>query len=152
MEETIKKISRALQIQYYSFLLLSTAGFLVYEAGLLEEGIYAGDPGLQYIWSTASILITLLMVPFSLKLYSYVMTKQIDHAPLNQALKLYKKWNEIRLLMLALPTFFNIFVYYATLDNMGAFCALISITASIFCLPGEKKLKDELNINEKTKL
>lgn len=48
--------------------------------------------------------------------------------------------------MLAIVTFLNIYVYYTTLDNIGGLCALIGVTASIFCLPSEKKLKEELNI------
>ena len=74
------------------------------------------------------------------------MTKKIVKSSLQVAMRLYKRWNEIRLLMLAIVTFLNIYVYYTTLDNIGGLCALIGVTASIFCLPSEKKLKEELNI------
>lgn len=152
MRQRIRKTSRILQTEFYLFLILAAATFLAYESGILEEGIYAGDPRMSYIWSTTSILSTLALVPLSLKLYSFMMKRQVDKANLTHALKLYKKWNEIRLLMLAASTFFNIYVYYATLENMGALCALINITASVFCLPSESKLKSELNINEDTEL
>ena len=41
-----------------------------------------------------------------------------------------------------------------TLNNIGGLCALIGITASVFCLPGEKKLREEMNLitnNEENK-
>ena len=118
----------------------------MYEIGWIEEGIYAGDVRLQYIWETIAILTTVILVPLSLKLFNIIMTKKVVKSSLQVAMRLYKRWNEIRLLMLAIVTFLNIYVYYTTLDNIGGLCALIGVTASIFCLPSEKKLKEELNI------
>ena len=146
MDEQIKKLVRILQIQYWLFISLAIAYCAVYEIGWIEEGIYAGDVRLQYIWETIAILTTVILVPLSLKLFNIVMTKKIVKSSLQVARRLYKRWNEIRLLMLAIVTFLNIYVYYTTLDNIGGLCALIGVTASIFCLPSEKKLKEELNI------
>lgn len=146
MDEQIKKLVRILQIQYWLFISLAIAYCAVYEIGWIEEGIYAGDVRLQYIWETIVILTTVILVPLSLKLFNIIMTKKVVKSSLQVAMRLYKRWNEIRLLMLAIVTFLNIYVYYTTLDNIGGLCALIGVTASIFCLPSEKKLKEELNI------
>lgn len=148
MEERIKKLSRRLQAEYWSFIAIAVLAAAAYEAGWLPEGAYAGDARQQYIWNTAGILAALAFVPAALKLFNVAMTKRIAPAPLDTAMRLYRKWNEIRLGMLAAATFFNIYVYYATLDNIGGLCALIGITASIFCLPNEKRIRDELNLNE----
>lgn len=146
MEQQIKTLVRILHIQYWLFIILAIGYSVAYEVGWLEEGIYAGDARQQYIWETAGILVTVILVPLSLKLFGVIMTKRVTSVSLPVAMKMYKRWNEIRLLMLASVTFFNIFVYYSTLNNIGGLCALIGVTASIFCLPGEKKLKAELNI------
>lgn len=146
MDEQIKKLVRILQIQYWLFISLAIAYCAVYEIGWIQEGIYAGDVRLQYIWETIAILTTVILVPLSLKLFNIIMTKKVVKSSLQVAMRLYKRWNEIRLLMLAIVTFLNIYVYYTTLDNIGGLCALIGVTASIFCLPSEKKLKEELNI------
>ena len=146
MDEQIKKLVRILQIQYWLFISLAIAYCAVHEIGWIEEGIYAGDVRLQYIWETIAILTTVILVPLSLKLFNIIMTKKVVKSSLQVAMRLYKRWNEIRLLMLAIVTFLNIYVYYTTLDNIGGLCALIGVTASIFCLPSEKKLKEELNI------
>ena len=34
------------------------------------------------------------------------------------------------------------------LSSTGALCALIGLTASLFCLPGEGRLRKELHINQ----
>ena len=146
MDEQIKKLVRILQIQYWLFISLAIAYCAVYEIGWIEEGIYAGDVRLQYIWETIAILTTVILVPLSLKLFNIIMTKKVVKSSLQVAMRLYKRWNEIRLLMLAIVTFLNIYVYYTTLDSIGGLCALIGVTAPIFCLPSEKKLKEELNI------
>ena len=148
MEEQIKKLSRRLQAEYWSFIAIALLMVAAYEAGWLPEGAYAGNARQQYIWNTAGIFVTLAAVPAALKLFSAAMTRKIAPAPLEKAMRLYRKWNEIRLSLLAVATFFNLYVYYATLDNIGGLCALIGITASVFCLPNEKRTKDELNLNE----
>lgn len=148
MEKQIKKLVQILQTEYWIFITITILFGLSYEMGWIPEGIYAGDVRMQYIWGTAGILTALLIVPLSLKLFSIVMNKKINNLPLQSAIKSYKMWSEIRLLMLAIVTFFNIFVYYSTLDNIGGLCALIGITASVFCLPSKKKLKEELSITD----
>ena len=37
--------------------------------------------------------------------------------------------------------------YYLMLSNKSILCALIALTASLFCLPGEGRLRNELKIN-----
>lgn len=36
--------------------------------------------------------------------------------------------------------------YYGMLSTTGLLCALIALTASLFCLPGEERLRRELHI------
>lgn len=33
--------------------------------------------------------------------------------------------------------------YYLTLGSLGLLCALITVTASLFCIPGDKRLREE---------
>ena len=52
------------------------------------------------------------------------------------------------MLMLEAAVIINILTYYLTLSNTGLLCALITLTASLFCIPGEKRLREELHINK----
>ena len=45
---------------------------------------------------------------------------------------------EVRLALLAMPVLAGFLTYYMMLSNKGVLCALIALTASLFCLPGEK--------------
>jgi len=148
MDEKLKRIILHLQIQYAVFIFFVLLLGISYEMEWLPTGLYAIDPRMQYILETVGILVTIAFVPFSLKLYSRVYTRYIQNAPLLKALKLYELWSSIRLLLLVVAVLLNIVVYYLTLDNIGGLCALIGITASLFCLPGENKMRKEMNIEE----
>ncbi len=146
MDQQIKAVARALQIQYGLYLGISILLVVLHETNILPTGVYAGDANMEYLLETASILITIALVPLSLKIFSVKMEKVIKVTALENALKLYQRWSTVRLMIIAFVTFLNILIYYMTLNNIGALCGLIGVTASVFCLPGEKRLREELDI------
>ncbi|EJW91995.1 hypothetical protein, membrane [gut metagenome] len=64
------------------------------------------------------------------------------------ALRLYVRWYAVRLFLLALPVGFGFLSYYMLMSSKGVLCALIGLTASLFCLPGEERLRRELHIEK----
>jgi hypothetical protein len=144
----LNQVVRNLRIQYGLFWLLPALLAIAYETDLLPVGLCADDPQMRYVWETAGILTAIVCVPSSLKLFSFVLKKKINEADLTGALPQYVFWNGVRLGILEVAALLNIFVYYQTLGNVGAFCGLIALTASAFCLPGEKRMREELNVTE----
>jgi len=154
MDKQIKAVNRIMQTQYGLYIGITILLIVLFQSGIILEGAYAADFEMQYILETIGILTTIALVPFSLKVFSMKLNKVIKEAELQKALKLYQYWSNVRLMILAVVTFLNIFIYYMTLNSIGGLCALIGITASVFCLPGEKKLREELNLvtnNEENK-
>lgn len=140
--------------QYLIYLAVAILLVVLYQSEVILEGAYAADFGMQYILETIGIITTIALLPLSLKLFSIKLNKEIKEAGFENALKLYKQWSTIRLMILAFLTYLNIIIYYMTLNNIGGLCALMALTASIFCLPGEKKIREELNLvtnNEENK-
>jgi hypothetical protein len=133
-------------MQYGLFWLLPVLLTIAYETDFLPVGLYADDPQMMYVWETAGILTVIVCVPLSLKLFSVVLKKNIDEAHLTEALSNYLFWSGVRLGILEIAVLLNVFVYYLTLDNVGAFCGIIALTASVFCLPSEKRMREELNV------
>lgn len=101
-----------------------------------------------YYMETAGILLTALCVPLALKLFSLVLKKKIDLLTIPLALKRYVQWSMVRLGLLEVAIVLNVLCYYLTLSNTGNLCMLIGLTASLFCLPSEKRLRNELHINK----
>lgn len=143
-----KQIAKTLKLQYTFFWLLPILLVLAYEMDWLPVGLYADDPRMQYVWETTGILTAIVCVPLSLKLFSIILKKKIDQVELTSALHKYVWWSGIRLGILEVAVLLNIIVYYFTLSNVGGFCGLIALTASLFCYPGEKRLREELNITD----
>lgn len=146
MNEQLTKVIRILWVEYSLFILIPLLICLSFEAGWLTEGRYATDARMQYVVETVGVLLAMVLVPLSLKLFSMVM-KRVKDKPLLDAIKQYRVWSSVRLLLLVPVVVPNVLIYYSTLNNMGGFCALIGVTASLFCLPGVAKMKNELDIS-----
>lgn len=148
MIKLVKAVTRKLQVQYGLYILGIILLAIFHETDIITVGVYAGDAVMEYALGTFSILMTIALVPLSLKLFSVIMEKKIQHVQLQKALVLYKKWSIIRLMILALVTYLNLLIYYLTLNNIGGLCALIALTASVFCLPSERRVSEELQLND----
>lgn len=146
MEEKIKKAVRFLRMSYVIFWIVSVVFMLVGEMSDDWVGAYADDVRVTYYAETLSILLTATCIPLSLKLFACVLYRRIDRASITSALQLYVFWSGIRLVLLLLPLLAGFFTYYVMLSTTGLLCALIALTASLFCLPGEERLRRELHI------
>ncbi len=148
MEDEIKKTVAHIKVTFACFWAFP---ILFVAFGEVENdwvGMYAGNVSVTYMAETITILLAALCVPLSLKFFSWGMTRKIDAAAFPKALKLYARWSDVRLLMLAVPVVAGLFTYYAMLSTAGVFCAVIALTASLFCLPGEGRLRREMHIDK----
>ena len=148
MEEQIKRAVRNLNISYVFFWVLPAFLLGAGEFDLLPVGALVDNPQATYYMETAGILLTALCVPLALKLFSLVLKKKIDHMTITLALKRYVQMSIVRLGILEIAIVVNLLCYYLTLSSTGNLCMLIGLTASLFCLPGEKKLRSELHITK----
>lgn len=146
MEEQIKKTVRFVRIFYLLFWIVPIVFVIVGETTDSWVMMYADDVRTTYYAETLSILLTVVCVPLSLKLFAWVLYRRIDRADIARAQQLYVFWNGIRLVLLALPLIAGFLTYYGMLSTTGLLCALIALTASLFCLPSEERLRHELHI------
>ena len=123
MEEQIKKTAARVRTTFAYFWMLPILFVLLGETGGGLVGMYAGDVRATYMAET-----------------------------LPEALRLYALWSGVRLALLAIPVLAGFFTYYIMLSSTGALCALIGLTASLFCLPGEGRLRKELHINKEEEM
>ena len=135
MEEKIKRVVSRTKMMFVYFWLLPVFLVTFGETGGEWVGAYAGDVRAAYFAETVTILLTAVLVPVSLKLFSWM-------------LRLYALWSGVRLALLAMPVLAGFLTYYMMLSNKGVLCALIALTASLFCLPGENRLRKELHIEK----
>ena len=146
MKEQIKRI---LIIQKSAFLGVWTAPLLLvvlYETGLYQEGLLAGNAQMEYILQSVSILLTIGLIPFALRMFNLNLVKRINELPLQQALKSYQTWSLLRLALLFVPTILALSFYYLTMNTTNLFCACMALIATLFCVPSENRIKNELDL------
>lgn len=148
MEKEIKKTTAHVKVAFACFWMISILLVISGEMGSSWVGLYVGNISATYMAETITISLTASCVPISLKLFSWVLTRKIDIAALPKALRLYALWSDIRLVLLSLPVLTGFFTYYMMLSTTGVLCAMIGLTASLFCLPGEERLRKELHIDK----
>ena len=136
-----EKIKRILLIQKSAFLGVWTAPLLLvvlYETGLYQKGIQAGNAQMEYIFQSISILLTI----------NLNLVKRIKELPLEQALKSYQIWSNLRLSLLFVPAIMAMSFYYLTMNTTNLFCACMALIATLFCVPSESRIKNELDLPE----
>ncbi|MGP1537761.1 hypothetical protein [Bacteroides heparinolyticus] len=148
MEKEIKKTTAHVKVAFVCFWMISILLVISGEMGSSWVGLYVGNISATYMAETITILLTASCVPISLKLFSWVLTRKIDIAAFPKALRLYALWSDIRLVLLSLPVLTGFFTYYMMLSTTGVLCGMIGLTASLFCLPGEERLRKELHIDK----
>ncbi|MCF0258093.1 hypothetical protein [Bacteroides heparinolyticus] len=148
MEKEIKKTTAHVKVAFACFWMISILLVISGEMGSSWVGLYVGNISATYMAETITILLTASCVPISLKLFSWVLTRKINIATLPKALRLYALWSDIRLVLLSLPVLTGFFTYYMMLSTTGVLCGMIGLTASLFCLPGEERLRKELHIDK----
>ena len=99
----IKRIVHRLWVEYAIVWLLAIGLLLLHETGVVEEGALAHDGRLCYVLQTATVLLTLCLIPVALKMFSLALEKRVKPLPRLEALRAYCRWSEVRLAMLAWP-------------------------------------------------
>lgn len=151
MERTaLDVLLRRLWIEYVAVWLLTAGVALLYETGVMSEGGLAHDGQMCYVVQTLTVLLTLCLIPVSLKMYSMALGKSCEGLSPQALLVRYQRWNEVRLALLAVVALTGISVYYVTLSSIGGLCSLLGLTATLFCLPTRKRVEMDLNGNEET--
>lgn len=146
MEKKIRQLLQGLQIEYAGVWGLPLLLVTLYETGIMAEGVYAGDARMDYILQSVGILLTVGLIPLSLRLFSLSLAKHVKQLSLPEALKSYRRWSEVRIGMLLVPVLVNLSFYYLTLNNTGILCAMMALIASLFCVPTRRRMLDELDL------
>ena len=97
MEEQIKHIAKSQRIVYVIFWAVAILLVVGGETELLPVGLFADDARTSYYLETIGILLTAINIPFSMKLFSLVLTRKIDNLTFTVALSRYAVWSHIRL-------------------------------------------------------
>lgn len=142
------RLLRVLEVEFALFWILVVAVCALYETDVLPQGSMVGDVRAEYILQSAGILLTVCLIPLSLRMFSLLLTRYVRQLSLPEALVGYRRCCEIRLAMLLVPALFNLAVYYITFDVTVLLCMGMLLVTSLFCVPGRARLMRELDLQK----
>ena len=146
-----EQIERILTLQKVMFAIVWIAPVLIVvlnETGVYQKGIYQGDAQMDYILQSISILLTMGLIIFALRMFNLNLVKRIKNLPLQEALKSYRIWSDVRLSLLFVPILLDFAFYYLTLNTTSLFCGLMALLATLFCVPSKNRIMNELDLPE----
>lgn len=137
---------RRLQAEFFAMWAVVVAEVALYESDFLPQGTLTANAQADYFMQVAGILLAVVLIPLSLRLFNLSLTRYVRRLSLPAALVSYRRWNEVRLALLLAPAVFNLAAYYATLNTTGLLCTGMVMVASLFCVPGRSRLLSELDL------
>ena len=146
MNKEIKKLLNFLKSEYLGLWAMPLLLVVLYETGALTEGTYAGDARMEYILQSVCILLTVCLIPLSLRLFSLNLVKRIKELPLQEALKSYRLWSEVRLALLEADVGYKVVKdFIATADGTGHSRHILLLShaqhfGAVLCLHGAHRL------------
>ena len=151
MKKELKRLIRILKAEYALMWVLTVLLAALYECDILPQGLFAGDAQMEYIMQVTSILLTICLIPLSLRLFNLSLTRYVSLLPLPEALKSYRRWSEIRIALLLVLALIDLSAYYWTMNTTGLLCAGMTVIASLFCIPSKQRLLNELQLSDISK-
>ena len=146
MKEQIKRILIIQKSLFMGVWVASLLLVMLYEGGVFQKGIHQGNAQMEYMLQCVSILLTVCLIPFALRLFNLNLVKRIQEIPLQQALKSYRIWSDVRLGLLFVPAILGLSFYYVTMNTTHLFCACMALVATLFCVPSATRIKNELDL------
>ena len=147
MEPYIKYTLKHLRIRYFLFWLIPVILLILWETKILPTGVLAHKPQEAYWLEVGGILCVVVCLPLSFGMYGWGI-KRLASMPTQPAtLKQYLRLNTTRICLLEVAVVVNLICTYLTLGATGNLCVLICLIASLFCVPGGKKIYKELGMD-----
>lgn len=139
------RVTMLLKVLFYINIAFVLIAVLLFQTGFLNRGSLVGLPDWTYKVQTTCILLTLGLVPTSLKLMPWLLKRSLHRVQEEvDAIKRYQVLAIARLDLLVIPALMGVFTFYMTEDNLGLLCTGISVLSLIFVFPSMEKLEDEV--------
>lgn len=148
--EKLSSVSLKLKLLFALLVALPVLYIGLSEYGIINMVFNIDDAAKQYNFEIVSILATLMVVPFSLKMFNrFFKTKVEEEVSVIKALDRYFLLSAVRLFALFAVAMYNVVLYYSVENsNIGILCFFICIIAYMFCIPGKSRIEQDLHIEK----
>ena len=136
----MEKTALRLRILFFATLLVVGIIVVLFETGILSEGMCALDKRMEYFAAVIVELFTLIAVPLALRLFKFGAVRRRLFEDKEHALAI---WGTIRILILGLPMVMSALLYYLFLNASFGYIAIILLISMLFIYPSMERCVSE---------
>ena len=144
MVKYIQKLLRILKIEMVVVWLIVVAAVVLGEMDVIPNGLVAPKSPEEVKLNIAAVVLTILGIPLAIRLFTLNTTRGLRRMNNDEALRSYHIWSVVRIGILCIAAVFSVADYYLATSVSGAFCALVALSATIYCWPSESKISSYL--------
>lgn len=131
---------KLLLIQFWIPIAVCLAIIIPYENDWLLSGSLQSDKVLEYYVAIAMELITICLIPLSLRLFKFrIVRNSLKRNPVSGL----KRWGSIRLAMLTIPMMVNAWLYYQFMNVAFGYMGIIGLLSLVFVYPSRTRCESE---------
>lgn len=139
----MKKIQERLITIFCGAIGMTLLVILLFETGIICSGELADNKSIEFAVATLMELLTICVIPFSLRLFKMRFVKKRLISPDS----LYK-WGTLRLMMLCIPMLINCLLYYLFLNVAFGYMSIILFLCLFFVVPTMERCKSEIDVQQ----
>jgi len=137
----MKQTQTILKLQFWTDLTVTAVMAVLFETEVLSTGLLAGlSPNTELVVTTLVELLSLLLIPVSLKMFKFKPVRQDLMQRKEQALR---KWGVVRLGVLFSVLFVNTLLYYIYMNTAFGYLAIITLLCLPFVYPSRDRCLTE---------
>lgn len=137
----MKQTQTILKLQFWTDLTVTAVMAVLFETEVLSTGLLAGlSPNTELVITTLVELLSLLLIPVSLKMFKFKPVRQDLVQRKEQALR---KWGVVRLGVLFSVLFVNTLLYYIYMNTAFRYLAIITLLCLPFVYPSRDRCLTE---------
>lgn len=137
----MKQTQTILKLQFWTDLTVTAVMAVLFETEVLSTGLLAGlSPNTELVITTLVELLSLLLIPVSLKMFKFKPVRQDLVQRKEQALR---KWGVVRFGVLFSVLFVNTLLYYIYMNTAFGYLAIITLLCLPFVYPSRDRCLTE---------
>jgi hypothetical protein len=135
---------KTIQFIYLVLWLIPATIAVTYIAGYLHPcGTLAAAPVAAYTLETFTILLTLFVIYFAIRIFNFSKVRKSITEEKNTRVAHVKfvRWTALRIVLLFVAAMAGLLTFLLTLKEGGAYCTTITLIAALFCFPQESTFR-----------
>ena len=136
----MERTALRLKILFFAALLAVVVVVVLFETGLIAEGVCSSDKRMEYFMAVAVELFALVAIPLALRMFKIGSIRRRLFAGIEHALSV---WGTVRILLLAVPMCMATVLYYLFMNPSFGYIAVILFISMLFIYPSTERCVQE---------